>query len=457
MVDARIHENVIKVVSDAKNAVSLVNFEEKFALAEYVDSQELDKDIKNNLGTAIFNVMTKLNDDESKLNSNIIALGNAINDWLGDLQSEIRFAGPQGSKDIYDYFERIKLMNEVLKGDHEVVKIDITDLRDLLKVPLTELHDDAKKISSITALVKGLVSNAKLCVSDVESIKKIIENLDKYVQEFNAKSPELRNYQNTESKLDDLLEGKGVYQMYSLNQRYDILVRVLRTKSIIKLPDGAQLNSEMLRDIESMRKIKTFMKEYEIENQLSMGGLTIENSKHDEWEYYQDSLARLRQKGFKRHLRPVEFYEILLEHFRTNGLGTHEDVAKNMLSGKGEWLSVAFRKRGNILEVSWDPENIAWNGKEYVTKGDLRVDFACPDIGNKKAEYYYKISTFPSELVHALYGADAEELSKYNAGIYLPPEGKWWPVGCGNSNDGYNDFGLDANNGKRSSRGCKPA
>jgi hypothetical protein len=293
-----------------------------------------------------------------------------------------------------------------------------------------------------------------LCVSDVDSIKKIIESLDRYVQGFNALSPELKNYQNTEQKLDDLLEGKGVYAMYSLKNRYDILVRVLRTKSIIKLPDGAQFNSEMLRDNESMRKIKTFMKEYETENQLSMGGLTIENPKHNEWEYYQDSLARLRQKGFKRHLRPIEFYEILLEHFRTNGLGTREDVAKNMLSGKGEWLSVAFRKRGNILEVSWDPENIAWNGKEYVTKGDLRVDFACPDMGDKKSEKYYKISTFPSELVHALYGADAGELSKYDAGIYLPPEGKWWPVGCGYIY-GYSYFDLIAGNYRRASRGVK--
>jgi hypothetical protein len=451
MVDARIRD---KVVSDAKNAVSLANFEEKLVLAEYVDSQELDKDIKNNLGTAVFNVITKLNDDESKLNSNIIALGNAINDWLGDLQSEIRVAGPQGSRQIYDYFEKIKSKNSELKGNHDVVKIDITELRNLLSVSLTELHGNSNKISSITSLVKSLVSNAKLCVSDVESIKKIIEDLDKYVKEFNAQSPELRNYQNTESKLDDLLEGKGIYQMYSLNQRYDILVRVLRTKSIIKLPDGAQFNSEMLRDTESMRKIKTFMKEYETENQLAMSGLIIENPKHNEWEYYQDSLARLRQKGFKNHLRPIQFYEVLLEHFRTNGLGTHEDVAKNILSGKGEWLSVAFRKKGNTLEISFDPENIAWNKGKEVYDGELRVD-ASFDIGNKESRKYYKIGEFKQELVTALYGADAGELSKYNAGIYLPPEGSWWPVGTGYNYYGNSRFSLSAYNNQGASRGVR--
>lgn len=445
MVDARIKD---KVVSDGKKAVSLVNSEEKLSLVEYVDSQELEKDLKNNVGKAVFNVLTKLSDDEQKLNCNIIALRNALSDWLGDLQAEIRFAGPDGSRQIFGYFEKISVKNKDLESRHDGVKKDIEALRKSLKIDIVTLHGDSQKLSGVMDIVHGLVNNAKSLFNDVDSVKKFIAELDTYVQAFNAQSPELKNYQNVEQKLDDLLEGKGVYVAYTLRQRYDILLRALRTKSMIKLPDGVQFSSEMLKDTQSLRKIKVFMKEYEDEAKLSMSNLTIENPKHNEYMYYNDSLARLR-KNFKNHLRPIQFYEILLEHFRTNGLGTHEEVAKNILSGKGEWVSVAFRKKKNVLEISWDPENIAWNGKEYVTNGELRVD-ASFDIGNKKAGNYYKISEFPSELVHALYGADAGELSKYNAGIYLfLEEGKWWPVGS------ISNFDLNANDNKWASRGVR--
>jgi len=452
MVDARIHG---AIVSKANDALSYVFSLEKFTLAEYVDSQELDRDIESNLGTAVFNVLVKIKNDEALIDRNVIPLKNAISDWLGDLQSEIKFAGPDGSREILEYFKKITEVNRDLESKHDIVRKDILELYTLLDTSLTNLHGDSKKTNLITSLAKVIVNTTKQLVADADEVKKLIEDLDKYIHVFNAQSPELRNYQNAEKKFDDLLEGKGVYAVHTLKQRYDILARVLRTKSIIKLPDGTKINSDMLSDVESMRKIKTFMKEYETENQLAMSLLTIENPKYNEWMTYQDSLKRLMDKGFKRHLRPIEFYEILLEHFRTNGLGTHEDVVKNINFGRGEWFSAAFRKKGDTLEISWDPENIAWNEAQskYITNGDLRVD-ASFNIGEKVAKGSYRITEFPPELVHTLYGAEVGELLKYNARICLPPEGVWWPIGCGYGL-GASRFDILSDYDGRASRGIK--
>jgi len=441
-----------KVVSDGKNVVSLVNTEEKLALQEYVDSQQLEKDVAANAGGAAFSVLQKLGDDESRLNNEFIALKNALSDWLGDLQSEIRVAGPEGSKQIFDYFEKISEKEKGLSWRYDSVKANIDKLRSILKVDLVTLQNNPEKLSEITTVTNNFVIAAKAVFENAAGIKKLVDELDKYASAFNAKSAELRNYSSVEDKLDDLLEGKRVYSMYSLEQRYNILVRVLRTKSIIKLPEG-ELSSGMLKDNQSLAKIKRFMQEYEQERNLSMSNLVIENPKHNEWMYYNDSLARLRQKGFKRHLRPIEFYAVLLEHFRTNGQGTREEIAQNMLKGKGEWLSVAFKKEGNMLHIAFDPENLAWNKKENKYDGNLTSQQSF-DIGNKEIKDWISVSSFPSPLIEVLYGTNAGELSNFNAEIYLPPDGSWWPVGCG-YNFGSNNFNLVAYDNRRASRGVK--
>ena len=69
-----------------------------------------------------------------------------------------------------------------------------------------------------------------------------------------------------------------------------------------------------------------------------------------------------------------------------------------------------------------------------------------------ESDRFYEIDKFPSKLVHMLYGEDADQLFIYGAGIYLPPEGIWWPIGC---RDGAGTFIIDAHYPMMTSRGVK--
>src|SRR3989338_661979 len=69
---------------------------------------------------------------------------------------------------------------------------------------------------------------------------------------------------------------------------------------------------------------------------------------------FQDSLNSLRKRGYARHSRPNEAFSLLCSHLE--GDLSVKTVSKDMLSGYGEWLSLAMKYQNNLLHCYIDPE-----------------------------------------------------------------------------------------------------
>jgi hypothetical protein len=342
-----------------------------------------------------------------------------------------------------------------------------------------DLIDFKNKISECKAVESGIWTFIHEDTKHYNNLLREHAKLESYISELYreitliGKEHELFEHITTDTgkKITELLRGlrgKLVNQYEDLLKIKDIIHNSNKTTfsdqdvSNIKVILDGEKNGQ--NESETSQKIKQIEREIissilSAPRKIVLSNLIIENPKNNQWEHYQDSLVRLRQKGFNRHLRPLEFFEILLEHFRTGGLGTREDVAKNIMCEdfeEGEWLSLAFRRTGNMLEIALDPENIVWDGKKYVTIGDLRVDRTFV-IGHSNS-FYAPVREFKQDLINYLFGAEISELSKYHARIFFPPEGEWWPIGCGIDNVGRGSgFCLYGGNEKLKSRGCKPA
>lgn len=194
---------------------------------------------------------------------------------------------------------------------------------------------------------------------------------------------------------------------------------------------------------------------------VSLDKIVFEPSKVDEWQYFNDSLSGLKSRGWKRHARPVEVMTVLVNYLKKGDASNYAGLAKNMLSGKGEWISAAFKKKDNILEVALDPENLVWNSKNnvyVVNGGNLVSGVVTPfDIGNKSSGSWIDLGEFPDSLVQYLYGKNFKDLPKEmqegskKAQLYFR-ENIWWPVGRGG---GIISYDLYAYYGDRASRGVR--
>ena len=178
---------------------------------------------------------------------------------------------------------------------------------------------------------------------------------------------------------------------------------------------------------------------------------------------YDASLARLQKAGFQRHPRPHEAFGLLiggLEGKLTAELGA---VSDDMLSSYGEWLSMAFARKGKQFTCYTDPVGLVWDNKRSTYSKKRNFSHAGEqqfDISGKASGEFIDLKQFDEQLVRLLYGrlfsALPQEIQKgvKRAQIYLPPDGSIWPVGRGDFS-WYNVVGYDY--GGRASRGVRPA
>jgi len=153
---------------------------------------------------------------------------------------------------------------------------------------------------------------------------------------------------------------------------------------------------------------------------------------------YDQSLARLREAGYERHLRPAEAFGLLVGSFEMTLNGLTRTVAEDMLSSYGEWLSLAMERKGYTLVCHFDPQGLEWNGSTYVKTADWKSteqrEFS---IAGKPSQKWIDLNQFDDNLVVALYGNSWKDLPQEmktgyrRAQMYLPSEGVLWPVARG--------------------------
>lgn len=194
-------------------------------------------------------------------------------------------------------------------------------------------------------------------------------------------------------------------------------------------------------------------------------GISFEPKKTTDVFYFDTSLKMLRSRGFERHARPQEVFNVLIERIE-NPDGANIDLVTNLSYNVPEWMSLAVRKTGNILECALDPENLVWNeqNKTYEIQGENLQHYGrikSFDIAKSIIESYdielnkfVPLLYFKNDFVEFFYGRKFNELPlevQKSGLIYLSSaiEGKWWPVGH------QNGYGLNADFNLRASRGVR--
>lgn len=151
---------------------------------------------------------------------------------------------------------------------------------------------------------------------------------------------------------------------------------------------------------------------------------------------YDGSLARIREAGFERHPAPSETVSLMADYLEEKLQGKLNIVADEMLSGCGDWLSMAMERNGNILICYLHPEGLVWDeGKGiYVQNGFKYYSKQYFNISGKESNKDVGLNEFGDGFVNLFYGRSFNELPKEmregdkKANISLPRDKEVWPV-----------------------------
>ncbi len=175
--------------------------------------------------------------------------------------------------------------------------------------------------------------------------------------------------------------------------------------------------------------------------------------------YFDKSLERLRTAGYERHPSPAEAFSLIIDGLEGKLTGSLAGVKDDMLSSYGEWLSLVFKREGNILHCYEDPENVIRTGNTYDCSGMTFRRETPFQIKGLKSEDYIPIKTVNKKspaLVSYLWNKPFAQLPgeiQKNAGIWVPADGAAWPVGRDNFSSGYYVNGYSCS--IRASRGVR--
>lgn len=130
---------------------------------------------------------------------------------------------------------------------------------------------------------------------------------------------------------------------------------------------------------------------------------------------FDKSLERLKKEGYERHLRPWEYFNLVTGRLEGKLPENLDNLAKEMLNGEGEWLSLTMKRRGNKLSCYVDPKNLVWDEKkkEYFTCGNLEYNYKEEfDIRGVPPRQWICLKQFPDEFIKFMYGRRFEDLPK---------------------------------------------
>ncbi len=142
---------------------------------------------------------------------------------------------------------------------------------------------------------------------------------------------------------------------------------------------------------------------------------------------YDQSLARIKSiRPQARHLRPKEAFSLLIGNLEGRLSDKHKEVANDMVTSYGEWLSLSLERRGNELIARTDPEGIVYDldGRGYLTTHNFQCsEEKTYDISDVNVNDWISIEELPLEFVTDFYGRPANELPepiRNKSRIFLP-------------------------------------
>jgi hypothetical protein len=374
-----------------------------------------------------------------------------INDWKGDLQKELDqvVSEVDTAKRILSSFQRLDEIEGKIRPFFDESKRIEADERKKLSDWNPAKIDGATRddlLKELDALAQPLKNWAVLAKQAWE----IIEETDKYVTvHYQARSEELQNYQYLKDHVDEIVQGTGSkYGGKSVEERRKILYRYLRAKDS-KPRRAIEAHGNFELSSIDLEKVKAFLKGAD---EVFADIQVTKDDNHDRGWTYGDSLKSLSEKGYTRHLYPWEAFDILFAT-NENPIGKLTQIKADMLHGWGEWLNIAFMKKGDTLYVVKDP--VGFNGDEQPQgkleeyKGFSKIPTLNFVSVSKLVDEHGNALPFVTEMWHQ----DINVLTQKNAGIWLAREGEWRPVARGDYDD--NSFYLYAVNYRGASRGVR--
>ncbi len=154
---------------------------------------------------------------------------------------------------------------------------------------------------------------------------------------------------------------------------------------------------------------------------------------------YDVSLRALQARGYERHPRPAEAFDLICRRLEGRLQPDQQAIADNMLNGYGEWLSMAMVKKGNLLHCYLDPENLVYdhNKWSYVVQGG-KLKHAGEEVYSFGSASGWVPIKDVNEINHALveklwsrhYAVLPEDIRQH-ARLWIPSENVLWPVDRG--------------------------
>lgn len=146
-------------------------------------------------------------------------------------------------------------------------------------------------------------------------------------------------------------------------------------------------------------------------------------------------LHTLRQAGFHRYPRPSEAFSLIIDGIegKLQNL-TLLAIHRNMFESHGEWLSLAFERRGDVLLAYVDPELVIQKLNEPLD------EFPCTEVKRftiigKPSNRQIDLKEFDDEFVQFMYGRPFTDLppilreGNLRARVVLPYDGTMQFVG----------------------------
>lgn len=162
--------------------------------------------------------------------------------------------------------------------------------------------------------------------------------------------------------------------------------------------------------------------------------LDIESEIYDERLPFDKSLERLRNAGYERHLRPWEYFNLMIDHFNEKPVYKFNNTIKNIFESADEWFSIAVERKGSNLICYVDPENLIWDIKtdKYVIDGELKYSSKkVLDIKGISSSKLISLDEFDDEFVEYFYSQSFDELPEQIklGSVILPLEDFLKPLG----------------------------
>ncbi len=213
-----------------------------------------------------------------------------------------------------------------------------------------------------------------------------------------------------------------------------------------------------------MKLPKTFIPEKSLENNVKhlledqtkqnekeepwfLKGLEIEPGVKKVWFSYEESLERLRQAGYERHLHPWESFELINLYLENELPKNLNRMVNDFSKSYGEWFNIAIKRKNNKIICYTDPQNIKLENDVYIINKKIspKLEYTAKqefDVTGIPSLEWTKLEKFNNDFIKFFYNRNFEQLpdqirkGEYTANVILPPEGVLWPASRGDNRYG---------------------